>query len=230
MADYSYDEILAGRRRLRQLLPWARAEARKRTTPPQTLSMIAKAQRPHFTEANLMALVIYPARLGGWHADLLLHRTPDGISDAIGTPVDQPCRTRNEAEERGKNLLATALQFCEQNAKDAAVRLAEIPPHIIINGWPVPLMPEIYATMANAMPDLFNQHEEPAEAAQRLGLALAEAPGPFHPDLFESWDHDIKRNVMAAAHMAALVGVYRFPPRQDASPSGHGDNTSSATH
>ncbi|MGI4851991.1 MAG: hypothetical protein ACRYGR_08630, partial [Janthinobacterium lividum] len=74
----SSDVFLDGRRRLRQLLPWARAEARKTPFDGVQHSPLGRAQIQYARTANLDALIIYAAPLGGWHADVVFKSVPPG--------------------------------------------------------------------------------------------------------------------------------------------------------
>ena len=137
---HSEQTMAEGRARLQEWLPAAREQARADGATVLDLTPIAKAQRPYLTEANLDAVVLYPGPLGGWHADLLLKHAPPGIANALGTPSAEPLRTREEAEERGRTVLA----FCLTDVSPPPP--AERPaPAFLLYGWSIALVPEILA-------------------------------------------------------------------------------------
>jgi hypothetical protein len=101
--------VVTPRQRLLQLLPWARAEAKKKAWSIEVSSALAKATMQYVTEDNLEGIAIYPAPKGGWHCDVTLINVPPGVPNALGTQVAHPLATRADAEAHAKILLVTIL-------------------------------------------------------------------------------------------------------------------------
>jgi hypothetical protein len=189
------------------------------------MSPLAQGQAQYVTEDNLDALVISPAQLGGWHADLILKRVPPGVPNTIGSPVASPYRTYNEAERHAKTLLVTALMM---GAKADPSR----PPAFLFYGFAIPLHAKIYEETLAKMPPGYRGYGSPEAAIARLDEVMDQiAPGrPADVD-FNAWDHERKLRVVAILYGAALSGLFAYPPRRDASPSGHSAaETSEARH
>ena len=200
-----------GRARLQAWLPAAREQAR--ADGGTVLDMaVAKAQRPYLTEANLDALVLYPGPLGGWHADVLLKYAPPGIANALGTPSGEPARTREEAEERGRTVLAFCLTAV--SPPPPAERPA---PAFLLYGWSIALVPEILILGTHLAPD-----REGALARIANVLAVT-CPAGFDGEGFDAWPLEDQTMLVAALHRAALSGILAYPPRHDASPSGYSE-------
>jgi hypothetical protein len=203
-----------GRHRLRQLLPWARAEARKghRT---ELQSMLAMGQAKYMVETNFDALIIYPAPLGGWHADLTLN-VPPGVPNSIGSPVAEPLLTRADAMEKAKQLLVVGLQI----AADQAL-MSDGKPVFLLYDYAFKLSLEVTEQALKRFPDGC-PYGSPEWAAARIEQVLQVLCGDreFTGDDFEKWDKELQLKLMAVLHGAALSGLYAYPQRRDASPSG----------
>lgn len=216
-------DIERGRRLLRELLPWARAEARKGDIIYEAQSALGNTAAAHVTLANLDALMIYPAPLGGWHADVLLKDAPPGAPNTMGTPVGQPCRTKPEAEEIGKRLLVMLCRLAAQNEANKTLPPA---PVFMLHGHTFRLLPELYQIALALAPagagGPNGGYESKERAIERIEETLAEfCPDGFDGKAFNSWDGMKKAELLTVLHIAALTGVYVYPPRRDATPSGH---------
>jgi uncharacterized protein with GYD domain len=139
-----------GRRLLRELLPWARAEARKDEAKFEATSALGKATVPYVTLANLDALLITEAPLGGWHADVVFKFTPPGVPNTMGTPVERPLRTRQEAEEVGKRLLVS---MCVMAASNEVAKAPAPDPAFLLNGYAFKLVPAVFKLALATMPE-----------------------------------------------------------------------------
>ena len=211
------ETIAQGRRRLKQLLPVCRAEAKRNSKDAgMIMNPLGERVSQYLTETNFDALVVYPAKLGGWHAELLLKRVPPGIPNAMGTPSDSPARTQAEAEERGKEILVAMLHAAQANEGEAETR-AEKPPVFLLYEWVFDLNPDILAQGVL----------EPDEGNAGRALAMIEeelsdlAPDGFEGGAFPSWGAEDQFRLLMALHIAAVAGVFRYPPHVAASPSGH---------
>jgi hypothetical protein len=217
------DIVRAGRRRLRELLPWARAEARKDKEGRVVRgTALADAVYPYVIEKNFEALVIYRAPLGGWHADLLLKGCPPGVPNAMGSPVAQPFRTHEDAEGGARSLLVTAVRITMENAKEAAE--------------PAFLLYDSVITMNQDFLHGIEALRPPSYTKERAIEMIADAITKTMPDGysvagFNELEHRAKSLVLSAVYVAATVGVLAYPPRRDATPSGHSAaETSQARH
>jgi hypothetical protein len=120
---YSDEEFAEGQRRLQRVLPAACARARSEETGSLAQSSVVTAalRDNQFRLADIEAVMIYQARPGapvGWHADVMFGRELPPLSNIIGTPVDSPCQTREEAEARALGLL-DMLVTCAPTREDA---------------------------------------------------------------------------------------------------------------
>lgn len=203
-----------GQRLLRELLPWARAEARKDDIEVELESALGKAAGTYLTEANLDALMIYPAPKGGWHADVVLKTVPPGIPNVFGTPVHKPCRTRTEAEDRGKRMLVMLLALAARNAGAEPAA-----PVFMLDGWTFKLLPELYEVALAAFPDRADGYGTKLQAAGRLEAALDRlCPEGFDGAAFNKWPRGKQADLLTVIHIAVLSGLYAYPMRQDAAP------------
>lgn len=203
-----------GRRALRALLPWARAELPNEPGVVELESVLGRTIAPYITEANLDALLIYPGRSGGWHADILLKNVPPGIPNTLGTPVGAPCRTRAEAEELGKHTLVTVLELARRNSPDAP----RPPPVFWLHDWSITLVPEILASARKTFPDGGGYGSED-QAKWRVEQRLTEVcPNGFDGDDFKTWDIERKAHLLTVLHRAVLSGLFVYPMREPAPP------------
>lgn len=217
MSGPSDAEYRKGQFRLRHLLPWARAEVSKCRGATELNSLLSLAQAKYIVETNFDSLVIHPAPLGGWHADLILKHVPPGIPNMIGSPVAEPFATRPEAMEGAKRLLVCALQIAAEHAL-----LSDGNPVFLLYGYGFKLKPEVYQAANKVMPG-YRPYGSPEGAAERIEQVLQELCGDqeFDGEDFNSWDQERKLHLIAVLHGAALSGLYAYPQRRDASPSGH---------
>lgn len=208
-----------GRKLLRDLLPWARAEARKGDVKYEDRSLLGRTTMSYVAEDNLEALSIYPAPMGGWHADLVLKHVPPGVPNVIGSPVGQPHATRAAAEASAKALLVGALTIAKQN-REATV--AKRPPVFILNGWSCELLPRLYEAALKHFPSRAGCYSSKETAVERIEEVLQElCPDGFDGKAFNGWGAEKKSRLLGVLHVAALTGIYVYPLRRDATPSGH---------
>jgi hypothetical protein len=202
-----------GRKLLKELLPWARAEAKKGAELTMT-SALGQSAGSYIREDRLRAVMIYPAPKGGWHADVVLENLPPGVPNTFGTRVEAPCRTRAEAEETAKRILVALLGAAELNRGKA-----ERPPVFMLDKWSIALRPEIYDAALALMPHMANGYGSPLQAAVRVEETLADlCPEGFDGKAFGGWPHAKKVELVTVLHIAALSGLYTWPWRRDAPP------------
>jgi hypothetical protein len=210
------EQVRQGVRLLRDLLPWARAEAKKRGNDHELMagSALGKSQFPYITEDNFVALVIYPAPFGGWHADMLLKNVPPGVPNSIGSPVATPYETREKAEAYAKEMLIGMLV-------QAARSKAEPPsnPAFLFYDWEIKLQRELLDKLLAQKPDATKGYGSEEAAIARLeGIVAGLEKIGFHQQNFDSWPIEWQNRLMSVVYMAALSGLFVYPPRQDAPP------------
>lgn len=224
-------DFARGRRLLRELLPWACAEARKADVKFTSSSALGAATSAYVTQDNLDALMITPAPLGGWHADVVLKHTPPGVPNTMGTPVERPLRTRQEAEETGKRLL---VMMCVMAAKNGATKAPPPDPAFLLHGCAFTLLPAFYELSLALMPEGAGGPDGGYASKERAIERIEETigrlyPGGFNMKVWKESNRVTKTELLTVLHIAALTGVFAYPPRRDATPSGH-QTTSDARH
>jgi hypothetical protein len=213
------EQINKGRVLLRTLLPWARAEARKANDSKMT-SALGLATISQLRESMLYSLAIYPAPLGGWHADVIFRGMPPGYPNAMGTPAGQPCRTFREAEEHGKGILVALCRIAAQNERE---KTEPKKPVFQLYGVTIELKPEIYALALAGQPEGAGGpnggYVSKEHAIERIEETIAKLlPDGIGLDQIKTLDHMSLSRLMAVLHIASLTGVFRYPPKPDASP------------
>jgi hypothetical protein len=222
------EQINKGRVTLRTLLPWARAEARKANDSKMT-SALGLATISQLRESMLYSLVIYHAPLGGWHADVLFRGMPPGFPNAMGTPVGQPCRTFREAEEHGKGMLVALCRMAAQNERE---KIEPKKPVFQLCGVAIELEPELYALALAEQPEGAGGpnggYVSKEHAIERIEETIAEIfPAGVTLESAQALDRSRQARLMSVLHIASLTVVFRYPPMQDGSPSGHTATTGS---
>jgi hypothetical protein len=230
-AEKTAANFARGRRLLRELLPWARAEARRDPPKFEAGSALGKATSPYVTLANLDALLVTEAPLGGWHADVVFKHVPPGVPNTMGTPVERPLRTRREAEEAGKRLL---VGMCAMAARNEAAKTPPPGPVFLLHRYAIPLLPKLFELALAAMPEGAGGpgggYSSKEHATERIEETLdGLCPEGFDGAAFNAWDQAKKVELVTVLHIAALTGVFAYPSRRDATPSGH-QATSNAQH
>jgi len=210
MAD-DYDQMFAaGRERLAEWLPKARAEFT--TAPPDMkLGALANATAPYVTEDNFDSLVIYPGKRGGWHADLVLRAVPPGVPNTMGTPVGSPCATWEEAENHGRKILTLALAI---SAENRAAPKAHKPVFLLYDAT-IKLEP---AGLAYYAQHEFTISSRPIIAAALDGIIPSLFPDGCSKAKFEALSDNKKLILTRLVYVAALAGIYAYPLRKDAPP------------
>ncbi len=218
-ADIDRERLLReGMRRLEQMLPAARAKAAE-GGKIKNESELLRAQLPFIREENFLAVVVYPAPKGGWHADLVLKNVPPGYPDRVGTPVQAPCRSKIEAHEFAQGLLASALILAARNA-DGGGDGAPSKLVFLLDEWAIDLEPQVFERLS-ALRHLGGLEGYGAKQAahERVASMVAQYfPEGVSRRALEDLPHDDYARVAAVLHMAALNGVYAYPPRLDAAP------------
>lgn len=199
------DQLLSGRRLLKRLLPVALEEAKSDTRTAKVMSEVAEALQTHLTIDKFEALVIHEGELGGWLVELLLRDMPPGHPSAIGTPVREPHRTRQEAQDGALELLIYAIKIAQANTKppadpifeyyDCAITiLTEILDMLFVNGF-------------GESPSYTVEHA--LERLREIDMELF--PQGFSKECADGLPKDAQARWMSVVHLAAATGVFRFP-------------------
>lgn len=199
-----HSERTAGRRLLQILLPRAKellAKQEKHSWQP--MSGLGRAMGPYLRIDNVDAVMIYQAPKGGWHGDVVLRSVPPGVPNTLGSPVENPCPTRELAVELATGLLAQII-----GGVDAGTETG--PPVFLFHGFEFTLMPELMK-LAPA-----------CESVEHALSRLAEIEQTVFPDRIPNTQITLEGEplvrLMAVIYMAAKTGVFRYPPKLDAEP------------
>jgi hypothetical protein len=205
-------EVRQGVRRLHALLPAARASVRRGEHRAGGASPILQAQQPWIRQENFGALVIYPAPLGGFHADLHLKYAPPGVSNVLGTPVQMPCRDRAEAETVAFAILCLALQL-EADTK-AAGAVPKGDRQFLFHSIALTLPAQVYNEALDAFPNVEAELSETA-ALERLDMLTATLFGGATPtyERVTALSREAAASLQAACLVATLAGIFRYPPK-----------------
>jgi hypothetical protein len=204
-----------GKQRLRKLLPVAKDRLKNADNiiGVEVVTALAKAQAQHCREDNLGAVTIYPAPLGGWHADVILRWTPPGVPNSMGSPVGNPYPTRERAEQAALDLLTTVLAIGREARGPTT-------PVFLLFGGPFKLVPDL---LCHPMAHGWGSKED---AVIGLMATMERLFGCAEPtqEQFNAMSRDAMVTMSYAIHRAALDGVFAYPIRRDKSPSGHDEN------
>ena len=196
-------ERIAGRRLLKILLPRAKELLAEKKLSWQPMSGLGRAQAPYLRIDNVDAVIIYQAPKGGWHGDVVLRSVPPGVPDTLGSPVENPCPTRESAVELVTGLLAQIM------GGDAAAMEAG-PPVFLFHGFEFSLMPELL--------EIAPAHT----SVERALIRLAEIERTLFPNGVPDGEIALEGEPLArlvsVIYMAAKTGVFRYPPKFDAEP------------
>jgi hypothetical protein len=134
------------------------------------------------------------------------------VPNTFGTRVAQPCRTRREAETAGKILLVSALAWARQPKEPAD-------PVFLLHDYAI----KLYQGPLDWMdPEMLQGFGSAKAAEARIEAILAELfPNGFDSKKIAALPDDDLLQLMAVLQVAALTGVFRYPPLKDGSPSGH---------
>lgn len=108
------ENLKTAKRLLSKIVAKLKAEHRDFKTDKLNLkrpSGLFKSLLPHLTDRSPRALHIYPAELGGWHSDVELRGMPPGVSNVVGSPVQEPLETREQALLHGRETIRMLLEL-----------------------------------------------------------------------------------------------------------------------
>jgi len=210
------DYYRLGKRRLRAWLSKAKAELRKESdTKFEPKSPLGNAMMTHLREDRIDAVVIYPAPLGGWHADVVFKGLPPGMPNTMGSPVGMPIPTFEDAEKTAYNTLLMVLRICEENK--AAKREGAEPVF-----WLYDCVFTLSRPVLEKMRSLIPVASDTTRAIEMMDEVLStHLPGVSEAefsDRFKALTEEARRSIVTAVHMAAFNGLYRYPARTHGKP------------
>lgn len=193
---------------LKVLLPKAREQA-KEQEELKFRTVIAKAQRAYLIESNVGGVHVYHANTGGWIADIYLKDTPIGVANVIGTPVANPCKTRDEALEQAVMMLASIIS-------NTAKQHEKVQPTFQLYDIALTLDGSMLEFVAKTQLETEGTvgYENPDKAVQKLEAILKQFFGNAEPsyDILMTLELEAKARLMAVCTMCALTGILRYPP------------------
>ena len=210
---------------LAELLPAARADAIAFAADPElsfeVVSGVAKAALAYMREHNFAGIHIYPAPLGGFHCDLILKKVPPGVANSFGSPVGAPLPTREEALQYGRRMLTGLLSAVLKHAP----KPEDAPPVFEFFGMDLPIDDALLAAAEKARDNIakkLGRPLNPNDINEMLGGMVAEHfPGGFTGGFDPNRPFKEKAQITICIHLAALCGVFRYPPLPNGTPSAH---------
>lgn len=213
--DFSSKEFRAGRRRLKELLGRARMAARKdRDGVLEPKSMLGQSLTDVVEEKHLEALVVYEEGAGRWYGDLVLKGLPVGMPTIMGTPVQHPRATREEAMKDAWHILVAILKAIEERKRAPRdkpredVRIFEL--HGCSFSIPGSLIDEM-SKKADAFAKGLDYGPEDAIAHLERVIEEIMPGGVFDPEVFESLPNEMRLRLYAAMSLALIFGEFRYP-------------------
>jgi hypothetical protein len=204
----TYHELTVGRRLLKTLLPRAREGYAQNNSKWEPSSALGTAIDRFMRIDNVEAILIYEANLGGWHADFLLKKVDPGVANIVGTPVEDPLPSRQAAQERAEDMLM-GFMAAEEQAK-AAPEAVPAPPAFLFHGFPVELTPELL----NVIGDGYSSEQRAVQGVEEMiKRVFPDGVPESRKGNTITLQGEPLADFMAILHMAALSGVFRYPPR-----------------
>jgi hypothetical protein len=204
--DFDYQTYEEGCRRLREWLPSAHEDVVSGKVGQMVpYSTMAKSVLPFINEDNFEALLIHPAAKGGWQTNLLLKSTPMGTSSILGSPADTPFETHSEAVEFARRMLMHCVAIALANRENPPETQ---PLKFRLFDWTVELSPEALKA-GEGLSESIDEDVAIGRITEMLGELC---PGGFSPDLFGTWTKYDKTRFMMVIHVAAMAGVFGYPP------------------
>ena len=196
---------------LKRVLPEATKESHGASGVP--ISPLGGAFFDHATVERLRGVHVYRGERGGWFGDLTFRDMPPGITSVIGTPVDMPCSSREEALGQATHLVAVLVATDRVRASGARPG----PPRD-----PVFLMGGTQITIKAAALAEIARLGDPDEGyvSRRLDeLMRRHAPdGRLEESSLDGLAPMEKAKFMAVVAMALLLGMGRWPEPDEAAP------------
>lgn len=218
MSAYKYSSPsnrMKARRMLASLLPEAKdriGEINNFGTvdvPDMFLGILSR-----LTEANLEGVHIYPAPLGGWHADIAFKDMPPGIPQVVGTPKAMPCNSREDAVDHAVanlSVMLTAMRNRPSNAearKDYAVFQYDSATIFV----PIEIMSELKkALRGNKTAE--SKRETEMHVIEHLIEIGRKFRGPegLTEDVYDALPIESQKEIVMVSAMALAVGYPRWP-------------------
>jgi hypothetical protein len=209
--SFTPEQITRGITLLHEIMPKARQRAinmRAEVTSP-----LARAVESYMIEDNLAALVIYPAPLGGWFADVMLQNVPPGVSNILGTPVAHPLATYPEALNQGIDIVALILAPKRPGIENES----KAPPIFLYYGSSFALFPELLELLDNQYAQYPSTETAHARIKEITLMLFPDRRRPSYERLAALSQHQL-RILVSVLHIASLTGVMRYPAMEPGMP------------
>jgi hypothetical protein len=166
---------------------------------------IGESALPWCRIENVWGVRVYPAPLGGWHADILLEGVPDGLPDALGTPAASPANTQGEAMAIAIHLIGMAI------ANSRRERPPEKPKELVFefHGFEIMIPSEAFEL---AKPVTQADPRTPQMMHDRLAQFVEEVfPNGVTSDAMERLEVSGRVRLLTIACMSLAKGIFRYP-------------------
>lgn len=203
-------QIVAGRKYLKELLPTAIQEAEHDGPNVGLLTTLADGLLSHLTLDMFDALVIHEGERGGWLVDLLLRNVPPGFPKIMGTPVASPLASRQEAQDLAPAILAIFVKLVKM-AKKAAAK-----PVFLFHNHTITLDPEGVKLVVDHLDPLHDDalgvSSMAVNALDRLAeLDAALFPNGFTPERMAKLPRETHYKFLMVIYVASACGIVRYP-------------------
>ncbi len=214
--DQAYQQ---GKRRLRDMLGRARAEARKRARSMDAVpqNLLSQSFIETVREKHLDSLMVYEEGQGRWFGDLAFKNLPVGLPTVMGTPVAMPKATREEALSEAYLILVFFLQAIEEQKTTSRDKPSENVRIFELYGFSFKLPVEVIEMSSTIKENLkeFEDYGE-QEAKAYLERALSEMCGDseFTGEIFDAATPELRTRLLTAMTLMLLHGHFRYPERR----------------
>lgn len=201
---------------LRKLLPAAREQAAKSSEYSiEPASDVGENSIPHYKIDRCIGVHIYTGDKGGWFADLQFEGLPAGIPPVLGTPVECPHQTREEALAKAAQMLTMVIAN-DRPAPPAAEAKAAFPFDDLVVHVPSPFIERLRKDVP------YEPTRE--EALESLTAFRDEVCGSKNltQELADGLSEAAKVRLLAVCTMAILAGIVRFPEFEEKPPPPRG--------
>lgn len=186
---------------LQVLLPEARRLAEGQEGAVKGQTALWEAAAPYYRDDNLKGVHVY-LMPGGWCADVQFAEVPPGISNVLGTPVEQPLESEAHAMEQAKSLLAMIV------VASRAPPLPGIGPVFLFHGYKIPIHQDLMDTIAG-LPVGDNRDYVLGRLADVDAMLT-----PLSTDRMNGMSPDERKSLFVVSAMALAQGILRWPQRE----------------
>jgi hypothetical protein len=212
-----------GRRRLKEMLARARAEAKKTEggSALQANSVLGQSVMSHIRESNLGALVVYEDGPGKWYGDLVLKGLPPGVPDILGTPTSTPRSSQKEALRDAYYILVGILRAIHERETTPREKPQEDQRVFRLYDFEFTLPGEAVDTVfgLSIVSDLAEDYsgDDALDFVRRKVEAITKGE-ELTDELLDTATEDQKAHLMAAMATALAHGEFSYPRRETSHP------------